>query len=57
MSQDTEEPDGFIHPPDELNDSEENGLVCFMDTARPCGADCMAGLAMFTQSMFSKLFN
>ena len=32
----------FIHPPDELNDDPKNGLYCFMDNTRQCGADCMA---------------
>jgi hypothetical protein len=33
----------FIHRPDEVDDDPvRNGLTCFMDQLRPCGADCMA---------------
>jgi hypothetical protein len=35
----------FIHHPDMKDDKpEKNGLVCFLDMNRPCGADCMAYL-------------
>ena len=33
----------FIHRPDEVDDDPvRNGLTCFMDQIRQCGADCMA---------------
>lgn len=33
----------FIHHPDMKDDKpEKNGLVCFLNMDRPCGADCMA---------------
>lgn len=39
---DSEEEDVFIHSPDELDDDPRNGLVCFLNDVRQCGADCMA---------------
>ena len=33
----------YIEPPDEMDDDHErNGLICFMNEERQCGADCMA---------------
>lgn len=41
MSQNEDVP--YIEPPDELDDdAEKNGLNCFLNDSRPCGADCMA---------------
>lgn len=43
MSDPGEAEGGYIHPPDALDDDpEKNGLVCFLEQTRPCGADCMA---------------
>jgi hypothetical protein len=39
----TEQDEEYIEEPDEMDDNPEtNGLVCFMNIDRPCGADCMA---------------
>ena len=40
VTKDTDTP--FIHAPDELDDDVRNGLTCFLDGTRQCGADCMA---------------
>lgn len=32
----------LYHHPTLKEDNPEDGLVCFLDVARPCGADCMA---------------
>lgn len=43
MDHDAEEGTPFIHSPNLMDDDpKKNGLVCFLDKARPCGADCMA---------------
>ncbi len=34
--------DSFVHPPGELEDDASSGLVCFIDSERVCGPDCMA---------------
>lgn len=38
------EGEGFVHRPNMLDDDERNGLMCFMEGSRQCGADCMAFL-------------
>ena len=41
MNEDEDRP--FIEPPKELDDDpDKNGLICFINMDRPCGADCMA---------------
>ena len=32
----------YIHSPDMIDDDVRNGLICFLDAKRQCGADCMA---------------
>ena len=39
------EDDVFIHSPDQMDDDNKNGLICWMNMNRPCGADCMAYLS------------
>ncbi len=34
--------DSFARPPGELEDDASSGLVCFIDSERVCGPDCMA---------------
>lgn len=32
----------YVERPDRIDDTVENGLVCFFNMDRPCGPDCMA---------------
>ena len=42
-----------IEEPDEMDDdSERNGLVCFMNMDRQCGADCMAYSTLPSESKY-----
>lgn len=41
MSQDNQDTP-YIVSPDTMDDDPRNGLTCFMDMDRQCGADCMA---------------
>lgn len=40
----------YIHSPDELEDDDTHGLVCFLSHERPCGADCMAFITQPSES-------
>lgn len=43
----------FIDPPDQLDDDpERNGLACFLNADRVCGADCMAYTTMPSESPY-----
>lgn len=43
----------YIEEPDELDDDHEsNGLICFLDPERVCGADCMAYTTMPSESPY-----
>lgn len=47
------EEDPYIEEPDVLeDDAENNGLVCFMNMDRPCGADCMAYTGETSESKY-----
>lgn len=46
----------FLHPPDEMDDDHRrNGLICFLNPGRPCGADCMAYTAFTTEPPTTEL--
>jgi hypothetical protein len=49
---DNQEPGPYIHTPDELEDDVRNGLMCFLDTDRMCGADCMAFTTQRSESPY-----
>lgn len=43
----------YIEPPEELDDdAEKNGLICFMNPDRSCGADCMAYTTFASESPY-----
>lgn len=39
-----EEETPYVHHPGMKDDKPENGLICFLDQNRQCGADCMSFL-------------
>jgi hypothetical protein len=42
----------YIEPPDEKDDDTRNGLMCFIDGDRECGADCMAWVTFPSESPY-----
>jgi hypothetical protein len=43
----------FIDPPEQLDDDpEKNGLACFLNADRICGADCMAYTTIGSESKY-----
>lgn len=40
----------FIHRPDEIDDSLDNGLLCAFNADRQCGPDCMAFTTVAAES-------
>lgn len=42
----------YITPPETLDDNVRNGLICFMDMDRQCGADCMAYQTLPSESVY-----
>jgi hypothetical protein len=43
----------YITPPEELDDDpDKNGLICFLNTDRQCGADCMAYTTIASESPY-----
>lgn len=42
----------FLHHPDKIDDDVRNGLMCFLNGDRQCGADCMAYTTEAAQSQY-----
>lgn len=45
----------YIAPPDKMDNDARNGLVCFLNPGRVCGADCMSYLTFALPSKTSEL--
>jgi hypothetical protein len=52
MGQPEDEGTPYITPPELLDDDRRNGLTCFLDIDRVCGADCMAHQTFPSESTY-----